>query len=144
MRCGNRSPLNYDQTRWATCELLAGHDGEHRYFDLQWTDRTMPYRVVDPADRDRLRATVERQIAEFDDTVPIRELREQVERLERERVELEGLIADLGKQVERCQDALEYIRDPENWSPFHRNHLDSLDKRRRANDALTREGSHVA
>lgn len=43
--CGNRSPLNYDHTRWAACTLPVGHNGDHRQGDLGWTDRTMPCRV---------------------------------------------------------------------------------------------------
>lgn len=42
--CGHRSPLNYDRTRYATCELRTGHDGDHRQGEFIWTDRTMPYR----------------------------------------------------------------------------------------------------
>jgi hypothetical protein len=43
-RCGHRSPLNYDHTRWASCALSAGHDGDHRQGDLAWRTGFMPCR----------------------------------------------------------------------------------------------------
>lgn len=46
-RCGHRSPLNYDRTRYATCVLALGHESEqHRDGEFVWTDRTMPWRRV--------------------------------------------------------------------------------------------------